>query len=450
MNRLIITGVLLDTKEKGFVEQNIHIYNKKIEYISSEAPDNIDKKHIPIIDGKHYMAIPGMIDVHTHVREPGLCYKENFRSASMAAAAGGVTTFFDMPNTLPATTTYQRLLEKQTMAQTSIVDYNMHFGASENSSKNSYSKEIQTCIKQHSQGKALPPSVKIFLNETTGNLTITSQEILEEIVQHAWFITAHAEEEKVETIISLTQKYNTPLYLVHISRKSEIDYIKSIKQHKVPHSSPIYVEVCPHHLAYTQDDIQQNPLLTMKPPLQTKQDREALWDAIINNMVDSIGSDHAPHSVAEKKHALHHNTAIYGVPGLETSLLYLLDAAHKGILSMQKIMALCSHNPANIFAIKHKGKIEVGYDADIVLAKIQNASTQYTHDLVISKAHWSIFNDTLFYASIGATISNGTPVFLSHDIYKKYYNAKKHTILQSNARGHILFSQGKEVTCHDK
>ena len=447
MNRLIIKGVQLHIKEKGFIKQNIYINNGKIENISYEALDTIDKKYVSIIDGSNHIAIPGMIDVHTHVREPGMCHKENFRSASMAAAIGGVTTFFDMPNTIPPTIYYKNFLEKQVLAKTSIVDYGIYFGASDIS----HSKEIQNCITQSKQGNVLPPSIKIFLNETTGNLKIESTDKLEEIVQNAWFITAHAEEEKIETIISLTQKYKVPLYLVHISRKSEIDYIRSIKQKNQSTFSPIYVEVCPHHLAYTQEDRKYNPLLHMKPLLQNKSDCIALWDAINNNIVDSIGSDHAPHNLFEKKYALQNNKPLYGVPGLETSLLYLLDTFSKEKISLEKIISLCASNPAKIFTIKHKGNIEIGNDADIVLITINNNKIQHRNDMIISKAHWSIFDKKIFHYSIGATISNGVPVFLSHDLYKKYYNIKQNTVvLKSNILGYIFLNKGREINCHAK
>lgn len=434
MSDILIKNVFLSEDIQDTV-YDILILDGKIDKISSEIATD---KHLQIIDARNCIAISGMIDVHTHLREPGLSHKENFRTGSMAAARGGVSTVFDMPNTIPICRTKETLVQKKLLAQKSIVDYALHLGVN----MDSRAHDIQRCVQ--SFGTSLP-STKIFLNKSTGALKIDDMDLLEELVSQSWFVCAHAEEEKIEEIVPLTQKYAIPLYLCHISRKSEIECIISLRKQAT--RAPIYVELCPHHLAFTRNDLKKNPLLTMMPPLQEEADRCALWDALHANHVDSIGSDHAPHLLSEKNHALKHHKEIYGVPGLESSLPFLLDKVTKKELSLHRVQELTSQNPAKIFGLKSKGTLEEGKDADITLVDLSKKTTPSSQSTV-SACSWNIFEGISLSARIEATLSRGNIVYLSHVLQSKIQNRAEYTVLLSNTEGSIFLNKGVELHCH--
>jgi len=363
------------------------------------------------VGGKH--VLPGLIDPHVHFRDCELAYKEDYLTGSMAAAAGGVTTILDMPNTIPATTTVALLNEKRKLAEKSVVNYGFHFAAAIDN--------IEEIKKAQELGCAA--SVKLFMNLSTGKLMIDDDEKLKEIFENSRLIAVHVEGDKVKQAYELIKNTNNKLYYCHISSKREIDFIKTIKSlknsknflgHKKSQSdffvsSNIYVEATPHHLFLTEEDDNSN-FTKMKPSLKTKEDQEALWNAIENGLVDTIGSDHAPHTIEEKKKEI-----IYGVPGVETTLPLLLDAYNKNKISLKKIIELTAENPAKIFGIRNKGKIKKGYDADLVVVDLE-LEKEVRNENLFTKCGWSPFNGLKLKGWPIMTIVNGNIVFENRKI----------------------------------
>ncbi len=350
--------------EKGkLVEKNIFIENQKIAAI---IDDIITAEEV--IDAKGMIVLPGMIDCHVHCREPGLTQKEDFFSASKAAAAGGVTTMIDMPNTIPATTTVELLEQKRELAKKCIVNYGFHFGSTtDNLNQIKHASNIA--------------SVKIYMDETTGNLMMNDDSWIAKIFENSKKISVHAEKEMVEKAVKFIRNTKNKLYLCHISKESEIDYLK---KHKL--KNKVFVEVAPHHLFLTEEDkARLGNFALMKPELGTKQDQNALWDALKKGIVDIIGSDHAPHTIEDKKET------VYGVPGLETTLPLLLNAVNEKKLTLQKVVELVAENPATIFNIRNKGFIREGCDADLVFIDME-LEKEVKNEKLFTKCKWSPFN----------------------------------------------------------
>lgn len=349
-------------------------------------------KRLPVegqsIDARNRIVIPGVIDPHVHFREPGLTHKEDFFSGSRAAAAGGVTTVLDMPNTLPPTTTARRLEEKRELARKSVVNYGFHFGAArDNLDEIKSAKNIA--------------SVKVYLNASTGKMCIKDEASLKGIFSSAQLITAHAEDEMIPKAIQLTAQYGNRLYLCHIPQKKDLDLIQKNR------TRDIFVEVCPHHLFMTTDAKSHlGGFAEVRPPLASKADRAALWQAIRSGAVNAIGSDHAPHTREEKSAGL----PPAGLPGVETLLPLLLDAVNRGLLTLDRLVALTSRNPAAIFGIRAKGHIRVGYDADLTLLDMGKTKA-VRDDRLFTRCGWSPYNGLALKGWPAMTMVNGTVVF---------------------------------------
>lgn len=333
-----------------------------------------------------------MIDAHVHFREPGLTQKEDFYTGSLASAKGGVTTFIDMPNTLPQTTNLKLLEEKKVLAKKSIVDYGFHFGAS--------CEEIDEIKKANKKNIA---STKVFFNITTGKLLIKDEACLKKIFESSKIITVHAEDEEVKKAITFAKQAQKKVYLCHISQAKELEIIKKENYKQA------YVEVTPHHLFMTDKD--KSYLNIMKPELRTKKDVDALWKAINDGIINTIGSDHAPHLINEKK-----EKETYGVPGVETTLPLLLDASNNNKISLFKIQQLTSLNPAKIFGIKNKGEIKKGYDADLVIIDM-NQFTEIKKEELRTKCKWNPFEGKKLKGKILTTIVRGKIVYNNEKIF---------------------------------
>lgn len=370
-------------------ERNIYISDGKIERIR-----NSELKAEKVFDCKGRIIIPGMIDAHVHLREPGMTQKEDFLSGSMAAAHGGVTTIIDMPNTKPPTLSVKDLEEKRKLAKKSIVNYGFHFGAAEDNLD-----EIKKAWKKNIA------SVKIFMNISTGRMLIENEGALGKIFSNSKIVTVHAEGGKAKKAMEIRCGKKTKLYLCHISTREELDAIK-----KEP-SRP-FVEVTPHHLFLTSNDV-ENSFREMLPSLKSKDDQAALWSSIKGGIVTSIGSDHAPHTKAEKKK----EDAPKGVPGLETTLPLMLDAVNKSRVSLSKVVELCCENPAKTFGIKSKGFIEKGYDADIAVANL-NKNWVVKGDELFTKCGWSPFEGFRLKGGIEYTFVNGKLVYDGSNVIK--------------------------------
>lgn len=347
------------------------------------------------INGKYLL--PGMIDVHTHMREPGLTHKEGFASGSRACAKGGITTFADMPNTNPATLTVEALEEKRVLAkESSIVDYALYFGGSVNNNAEEIKKATGVI------------GTKVFLNVSTGKLLVEDDSVLDDIFAVSRIISVHAEEEMVAKAINLAKKHKKKLYLAHVSLKSELDMVRDMKKDY----GDVYVEVTPHHLFLSEEDAVKNPLLRMKPELKTKADMEAMWEGITDGTINTIGTDHAPHLISEKLERV-----TFGIPGVEWALPLMLDAVNKGKLSLEKVTELYAKNPAEFFGIKNKGKIEVGYDADFVIVDM-NKTWVIKEENTVSKCAWTPYKDWTVKGNVESTYVRGNKVYADNKFYE--------------------------------
>ncbi|MBL7055724.1 amidohydrolase family protein [Candidatus Woesearchaeota archaeon] len=351
--------------EGNLVSKNIFIEKDKITKITSS-----EVKADKVIDASNKIIIPGLIDPHVHFRDPGLTHKEDFLTGSMAAAAGGITTIQDMPNTLPPVNNLQVLDEKRKAARKSVVNYGLYFGCdADNLSEIEKASNV--------------PAVKVYMDHTTGNLLLNDNQVLEKIFTSNKFIAVHAEKKNVKRCLDLIEKGDNGIYFCHISSKQELDdtQSKSIENN-------VYVEVSPQHLFLTKDDLNNLEAFgEMKPSLKTKSDQKALWKGIKDGTVDTIGTDHAPHT-KEEKLAINYP---FGIPGCETLLPLLLNAMHENKITLNKIIELCSENPANIFKIKNKGFIKEGYDADLTIIDL-DLEKEVKNEELFTKCSWSPFN----------------------------------------------------------
>ncbi|NME35500.1 MULTISPECIES: dihydroorotase family protein [Fusobacterium] len=391
---LIKNGLVVIDGEIKF--KDILIENEKIVEIS----DEIIKEEEEILDAKGHYIIPGIIDPHVHMRDPGLTHKEDFETGSKACAKGGVTTFFDMPNTIPNTITEEELLKKKKDAVgRSYVNYGFYFGGS----KLDNSTEVEKV-------KDLVVATKVFMNVSTGNMLVEDEKILENIFRASKLVGVHAEGEMVQKAIELSEKTGTPVYLCHLSTKEEVEMVRIGKKKGLK----IYGEVTPHHLFLNEKDVLKNSLLRMKPELKTKEDNEALWEGIIDGTIDTIGTDHAPHKLEEKLEKL-----TFGIPGVEHSLEMMLKGVAGGRITLTDLTRIMSENTAKIFNIKNKGKLEIGYDADLVIINLETTERIKKED-VVSKCGWTPYEGFLKGGEVLTTIVRGNIVYNN----KKFINKK--------------------------
>lgn len=403
---------LKNAKDVYFKNIFILIKNEYIEKISENEININELKNIEIIDLKEKILMPGIIDVHTHMREPGFTHKEDLKTASKACLKGGITTFFDMPNTMPTTSTLISLEEKKEIAsKKSLTNYYFHFGASKNNNVN----EIKKVLKDK---KAR--SVKLFLNVTTGEMLIENDEILDEIFKVSPLILVHAENEMIDKAIEYARKNSNEIYICHVSSKEEME--KIIKAKKEMETLKIYSEITPHHLFLNEEIREENEknkmLLRMKPELKSKKDNEFLWEAIKNSYVDTIATDHAPHLISEKLDKI-----TFGMPGVETSLSLMLDAVNNGKIDLVCLQKLMCENPAKIFKINKRGKLLENYYADIIAIDLSKEWIVSKKDLE-SKAAWSPYENWKLRGKNILTIINGVIKYkedkiINEDIYGK-------------------------------
>lgn len=411
-----ITGVIKDLESV----QDIFIYNEKIIKIKSNLKidesffkkyniENFDKESLEVIDANFNYVIPGVIDVHTHMRDPGLTEKEDFTTGSKACAKGGVTTFIDMPNTIPQTTTEEFLkIKSQGAKGRSYVDYGFHFGGS-NGDNSSEILKVKDRV----------ASTKIFLNMSTGDMLINNNSSLENIFKSSKIISVHAEGEKVEEAIKLGIAYDKPVYLCHISQESEVDIIKKYKAEikEMNKKVKIYAEVAPHHLFLNEEIKNQSELnkmlLVMKPELKGAEDNKALLQGIKDGIIDTVGTDHAPHTLKDKETKL-----TFGIPGVENSLEMMLNLVKRNDITLYRLIKLMSENPADIFGISNKGRIQEGYDADLVILDRNNMYTINNKD-VVSKCGWTPYNNFLTGGKVQKTILRGHVVYSNDEFCEK-------------------------------
>ncbi len=351
------------------------------------------------IDASGLHLLPGVIDDQVHFREPGLTHKEDLANASRACAKGGVTTYLEMPNTVPAATTCQRLHEKLALAaEKSLVNYGFYIGAtSENVD------ELKSATRT--------PGIKIFIGSSTGDLLVDSQEALERIFAETTLpICAHCEDEstiranaarladttdvadhsrirdheaaKVATrrALDLAHRHGHRFHVLHLSTADEVELVAD-------HRGLITAEVCPHHLLFNVSDYERlGTLIQMNPSVKTREDNEGLWRALVAGNIQVVATDHAPHTLAEKQQP--YPASPSGVPAVENSLALMLHAVHEGRCQLEQVVHWMCEAPARVWDLRNKGRIEVGYDADLVLVDMQRRAV-IRNEEQLTKCGWS-------------------------------------------------------------
>lgn len=338
--------------------------------------------------------IPAMVDPHVHLRGMDWAHKATFASETAAAVAGGYWAVLDMPNTEPSTVDRDTLDRKlRDLAAEAVCDYGIYFGAMHDKTANTGNWDTFPSVIDKVCG------LKMFNNATTGDLLIEDQAIRGQHYAH-WPrhkpVSVHAEGPTILDILALVRQYRQPTHFLHISTAEEIGYLRAAKEEGLP----VTIGVCPHHLWLTVADL---PVLKgfgmMKPELKTAADRDALWQAIHDGVVDVVESDHAPHTIAEKES----DNPPYGVPGLETTLPLLLTAVHEGRLSIERVVELVSTNPRRVF----------GLTAPQLTYTIVDLEAAYTIER--SSLHtlcgWSPFEGMRVYGRVIETWIRGTQVY---------------------------------------
>lgn len=384
----------------------ILINGEKIEKISEniEEKEYLNRENVKVIDVEKKLIMPGVIDVHTHMREPGVTYKEDFETGSKACAKAGITTFYDMPNTVPTTTTLENLLNKKELAgKKSIVNFGIHFGGSKNNNISEIKKVLD---------KKEVNTVKIFMNVTTGEMLIEDDEILKGVFQNSGLVLVHAENEMIDKAIGLNQKYGKGLYVCHIPSAEELKKVIEAKKDSRLNNEmhPIYAEVTPHHL-FLNEEIRESSernkmLLRMKPELRKKSDNEFLWKALNEGLIDTIGTDHAPHLIEEKMEKV-----TFGMPGVETSLALMLTAYNEGRIELPAIQKLMCENPAEIMKIAGRGKLKEGYYADVIVVDTEKEWIAGVDDTLESKCGWTPYENWKLKGKNIMTVVNGEIIY---------------------------------------
>lgn len=410
-------------------EGDVLIENEHIKEIAESI--SLKSSDCVVIDAEGNYLIPGVIDDQVHFREPGLTHKGNIETESRAAVAGGITSFIEQPNTVPNAVTQDLLEEKYTIASTtSYANYSFMMGGTNDN--------LEEVLKTNPQNVA---GIKLFLGSSTGNMLVDNQEVLEKIFSSTkMLIAVHCEDEG--TIKANIEKYKEeygdaiPMNKHHLIRSAEACYISSSKAielakktgarlhvfhlstakemelftNKIPlEEKQITAEVCVHHLWFTDKDYDtKGAFIKWNPAVKTESDRDALWSALLNDKIDVIATDHAPHTLEEKNNS--YLNCPSGGPLVQHALVAMFEAHLKGKISVEKLVEKMCHNPAKIFKIKQRGFIKEGYFADLAIVNTHQPWV-VNKDNVLYKCGWSPFEGTNFKSRVMHTFVNGNLVY---------------------------------------
>ena len=433
--------------EGAVFEGDILIENEFIKEIAPQiSPKSSD---CVIIDAEGSYVMPGAIDDQVHFREPGLTHKGTIETESRAAVAGGITSFIEQPNTVPNAVTQELLEDKyQIASKTSYANYSFMMGGTNDN--------LEEVLKTNPRNVA---GIKLFLGSSTGNMLVDNPEVLEKIFSSTkMLIAVHCEDEA--TIKANTQKYkeeygdDIPMKYHHLIRSAEACYLSSSKAielakktgarlhvfhlstakemdlftNKIPlEQKQITAEVCIHHLWFTDADYDaKGSLIKWNPAVKTQADKDALWKALLDDRIDVIATDHAPHTLEEKCNP--YLTCPSGGPLVQHAIVAMFEAHHQGKISVEKIVEKMCHNPAKIFKIEKRGFIKEGYYADIAIV---NAYLPWNvkKENIIAKCGWSPFEGYNFKSRITHTFVNGKLV---------YHNGK---VKEAKAGQRLLFER---------
>jgi dihydroorotase len=430
-NQFVITNAFIVNEGKIF-PGSVTIANGKIEKIVHGAfPEVFSSDGYTIIDAKGKYLLPGIIDCHVHFREPGLTHKADIYSESRAAIAGGVTSFMEMPNTIPQATTLALLEEKYRLAAgKSLANFSFFLGAS-----NDNINEI-THADPH-----LICGVKVFFGASTGNMLVDNQNVLEDIFRlsplpvvvhgedesiiranteamrakygddvpvemHSWIRSTEACNLSSQLAVSLAKKYNTRLHIAHLSTALEVDLLENtlpLEQKRIT------AEACTHYLWFCDEDYSRlGTKIKVNPAIKSAADRDALLNGLIDGHIDIISTDHAPHLLKEK--AQSYFKAPSGAPLIQHSLPVMLELWHTGKMSLELLVEKMCHAPATCFGVERRGFIREGYQADIVIVDPNSPSKVSSSD-ILYKCGWSPFEGLTLQSEITHTFVNGNLVF---------------------------------------
>ncbi len=399
---LIVRGGTV-VSSSGQVRADVGVVGTSIQSVGDLSGESAREQ----IDADGLHVLPGMIDTQVHFREPGLTHKEDIAHGSLAAVMGGVTTYFEMPNTDPPTTTRDALADKLERAnQTSWANYAFFIGASE------------TNVDELASLEMLPgtPGIKIFAGSSTGTLLVEDEQLLRQVFQngirpcpihsedearlrerkklisdephvreHPFIRDAEAARLCTERMIRLSRETGRPVHILHVSTLDELPLLREAKLQGLN----VTCEVTPQHLTFNSDDYESlGTKLQMNPPVRAEEHRLALWDALDKDLFDVFGSDHAPHTLDEK--AQPYPKSPSGMPGVQTILPALLDFHSQSKLTLEKIVRMSSERPAELYGVARKGRVAEGYDADLAIVDLRAAFTVEGRWFK-SKCGWSPF-----------------------------------------------------------
>ena len=419
--------------EGRVTDGNIVIEDGNIIEISKQQPEaSFDET----IDASGCYVLPGVIDDHVHFREPGLTEKADIDTESRAAAAGGVTSYFDMPNCNPQTTTLEALEEKQALArEKSHVNYAFFYGAT-NDNVDTFSQLDATSI----------PGIKLFMGSSTGNMLVDRQEVLERIFKSCKLpLMAHCEDtdiinrnmasakdawgedppvslhamirseeaclESTRKAIALANKYGTRLHVAHISTAEELELFTSFRDSV---ATKITAEACVGHLFFTQLDHERlGARIKVNPAIKTPVDQFMLREALTDGRISVVATDHAPHLLSQKEGGC--AKAASGMPMIQFSLVTMLELVDEGVLTIQRLVELMCHNPARLFGVQQRGFLRPDYRADITIVRPKSPWT-VTSDCILSKCGWSPMEGHQYQWRVERTLCNGQTVYANGQV----------------------------------
>lgn len=422
MKRILIKNARL-VNEGQVTQSDVLLENELIKRIGTELTDD----HAEIIDAKGSYLIPGIIDDQVHFREPGLTHKGTIATESRAGLAGGVTSYIEQPNTIPQTVSIVALEEKMAIANSSsFSNYSFNFGGT-----NDNLEELKRLDKNACAG------VKLFLGSSTGNMLVDDQEVLENIFKSTeMVISAHCEDEQIikdnmaiykerfgdripmsshplirsaeacyvssSKAVALAKKTNARLHVFHVSTARETELFRN----DIPlREKRITAEVCTHHLWFSDEDYdKKGSHIKWNPAVKTSADREALWGALIDDRIDVLATDHAPHTLEEKDNV--YTAAPSGGPLVQHSLMALLEKQKAGKISITQLIQKMCHNPAILFNIEKRGFVREGYFADLVLVNPE-APWVVSKENIAYKCGWSPFEGSEFTSKVTHCFVNG-------------------------------------------
>jgi dihydroorotase len=399
------------------------IKNGRIEKIANELNDHANEE----INGYGKLLLPGVIDDQVHFREPGLTHKADIESESKAAVAGGITSYMEMPNVKPPSITQELLESKYKIgANKSLANYSFYMGTSNDN--------LEEVLKTDPENVC---GIKIFMGSSTGNMLVDDEGVLQKVFANApTIIATHCEDEATinrnlkkyqekfgdnipiavhpeirsheacylssSFAVNLAKKHDTRLHILHLSTANEL----ALFDNKLPlKDKRITSEACIHHLWFSEDDYEnKGTFIKWNPAVKTAKDREAIWQALLEDKIDVIATDHAPHTLEEKQQI--YTKAPSGGPLVQHSLVAMLEMHKRGKISLEKIAEKMSHNPAILFNIKERGFIREGFFADLVLVDM-NRPWKVDKENILYKCGWSPFEGQNFQSVVTHTIVSG-------------------------------------------